>query len=94
MADVVRYCANRGDPRAGVAAHEVDLRDVLQRQDTVTFRAVIDEARLETGLDAREAAIVDVGFLLFAGGDFDIEVVDFLSINQCDAQLLFLSRVD
>jgi hypothetical protein len=31
-----------------------------------TFRAVIDEARFETGLDAREAAFVDVRFLLFA----------------------------
>ena len=32
----------------------------------MALRAEIDEARLETRLDARDAALVDVGFLLFA----------------------------
>jgi hypothetical protein len=49
-----------------LAALEIFLGDFLQRQEAVTFRAVIDEARFETRLDARDAALVDVSFLLFA----------------------------
>jgi hypothetical protein len=50
----------------GLAALEVLLGNFLQRQEAVTFGAVVDEARFETRLDAREAAFIDVRFLLFA----------------------------
>ena len=56
--------------------------------------AVVDEAGFERGLDARDSAFVDVGFLLFLGRDLDVKVVEFLAINQSDAQLLFLSCID
>jgi hypothetical protein len=49
-----------------LAALEVLLGDFFQRQEAVAFRAVIDEARFETRLDAREAAFINVRFLLFA----------------------------
>ena len=70
------------------------LRDFLQRQEAMALRAVVDEAGFEAGFDPGDAAFVDVGFFLFAGRYFDVEIVDFLSINQCDAQLLFLSCID
>src|SRR5690606_13736180 len=57
--------------RRGVGL-EVLLGDFLQRQKAVPLSAVIDEAGFETGLDARDAAFVDVRFFLFAGGDFDV----------------------
>jgi hypothetical protein len=50
------------------ALAEVILGDFLQRQEAVTLRAVIDEARFERGLDARDSSFVDVGFLLFLEG--------------------------
>ncbi len=56
--------------------------------------AVVDETGFERGLDAGDAAFVDVGFFLFAGGDFDAEVVEFLTIDQGDAQLFLLSCID
>ena len=80
--------------RPALAALEVLAGDFLQRQEAVTLRAVIDEAGFEARLDPRDAAFVDVGFFLFPGRYFDVEIVDSLSINQCDAQLLFLGCVD
>ncbi len=46
---------------------EVILGDFLQRQEAVACGAVVDEAGLERGLDARDSAFIDVGFFLFAG---------------------------
>jgi hypothetical protein len=43
-------------------------RDFLQWQEAVALGAVIDEAGLERGFDAGDTALVDVRFLLFAGG--------------------------
>lgn len=54
----------------------------------------IDEGGLETGLDTRNAATVDVGFFLFPSTGFDVEVVQALSIDECDAQLFGLCRID
>src|SRR5690349_17494014 len=53
------------------ALAEVILGDFFQRQEAVSLRTVIDEARFERGLDARDSSFVDVGFLLFFGGDLD-----------------------
>ena len=60
----------------------------------MALRAVIDEAGFERGLDARDPSFVDVGFFLFFGRDLDGKVVQFLTINQRDAQLLLLSCID
>src|SRR6185437_9529708 len=68
-------------------------RDFLQRQEAVARGAVVDEAGLEGGLDAGDTTLVDVRFLLFAGGNLDTEVEEFLSVNECDPQLLFLSCI-
>ncbi len=46
---------------------EVLARDFLQRQEAVALGAVIDEAGFERGLDAGDAGLVDIGFLLLAG---------------------------
>jgi hypothetical protein len=56
--------------------------------------AILDEASFQAGFDARDPTLVDVGFALFLGRYLDIQVVNLLTINQCDAQLLFLSCID
>src|SRR5581483_8151211 len=58
------------------------------------FGAVVDEASLERGLHARDAPLVDVGFLLFLGGNLDVEIVKALAIDNGHAQLFTLSCVD
>ena len=80
-------------PPCGLLA-EVFLGDFLQRQEAVALRAVIDEAGFERGLDAGDSAFIDVGFFLFPGGELDAQVVKFLTINQSDSQLFFLSCID
>ncbi len=54
---------------------EVAARDLLQGQEAVALRAVVDEGRFQARLDPGDGALVDVGLLLFASGAFDIEVI-------------------
>jgi hypothetical protein len=44
---------------------EIFLGDFLKRQEAVALRAVFDECRLETWLDAGNPAFIDIGFFLF-----------------------------
>ena len=76
------------------AGREVLAGDFLQRQEAVAFGAVFDEAGFQGGLDAGDAALVDVGLLLLPGRDLDVEVVERLAIHHGHAQLFRLSRID
>ena len=73
---------------------EVFARDFFQRQEAVPFGAEVDEGGFQAGFDAGDATFVDVGFLLLTSAGFDIQVVQFLAIYQCNAQLFGLSCVD
>jgi hypothetical protein len=44
---------------------EVLPRDLFQRQEAVALSALLDERRLETGLDAGDPAFIDIGLFLF-----------------------------
>ena len=80
--------------RFGRAFGEVFPGNFLERQETVAFRAELDEAGLETGLDARDSTFVDVGLLLFLGWNLDVEVDKILAIGDGNSQLFGLSCVD
>ncbi len=60
----------------------------------MAFGAKIDEGRFEAGFNPGDAAFVDVGFLLFAGAGFDVQVEKTLSVYQGDAQLFRVSCID
>jgi hypothetical protein len=60
----------------------------------VAVFAVVDEARFERGLDAGDDTLVDVAFALFAPGGFDVDVDQFLTIDDGDAQFFLLRRVE
>src|SRR6185437_8049353 len=68
--------------------------DFLERQETVALGAVIDETRLERRLDARDDALVDVALALFLGGGFDVEVDQFLTVDDRHPQFLRLGGVE
>src|SRR5690606_7301423 len=76
------------------AGLEVVARDFLQRQEAVALGAVFDEGRLEGRLEPRDAALVDVGLLLFAGRLFDVDVVQGLAVDDGHAQFFGLRGVD
>ena len=81
------------DAAARRVLEKILSRDFFQRQEAVALGAVIDEAGFERGLDAGDTTFIDVRFFLFAGRKFDREVVEFLTVNQCDAQFFLLGRV-
>jgi hypothetical protein len=53
----------------------------------VAIFAVADEAGFERRLDAGDHAFVDVGLALFASGGFDVDVDQFLTVDDGYAQL-------
>ena len=50
--------------------------------------AVVDEAGFQAGFDAGDDAFVDVAFALFATGSLDVEIDQFLTVDDCNAQVL------
>ena len=81
------------DLAAGIT-REIRAGDFLQWQEAVALGAVIHEGCFERRLDAGNPPLVDIGFLLFLGGGFDVEVVKALAVDHGNAQLFRLSCVD
>ena len=59
----------------------------------MAFVAVIDKRRFEAGLDAGDNSLIDIALALFFSGSFDIQVDEFLAIDDRDAQFFCVSRV-
>jgi hypothetical protein len=68
--------------------------DFLERQEAVAFRAVVDEAGFQGRLDAGDDGLVDVALALFLVGGFDVEIDQFLALDNGDAEFLRLRRVE
>ena len=79
---------------AGRLLDEVLASNFLEGQKTVAFGAEIDKGGFEGGFHAGDLAAIDIGFFLFPGTGFDVQVVQALSIHQGDTQLFGLGRVD
>ena len=73
---------------------EVLFGNFLQGQEAVALGAEIDKGSLKAGLNAGNAAFVNVGFFLLAGTGFDIEVEQTLAVDQGYAQLFGMSCID
>jgi hypothetical protein len=72
---------------------EVGAGNFLEWQEAVTFFAVVDEAGFERRLDAGNHAFVDIRLALFASGRFDVDIDQFLTVDDGYAQF-FLLPVD
>ena len=55
--------------------------------------AVFDETGFETGLDAGDDGFVDVALALLFTGGFNVQVNEFLTINNGDAEFFRLRRI-
>ncbi len=64
---------------------EVAAGHFLEGQETVTVFTVVDEASFEAGFDPGDDTFVDIAFALFAAGSLDVEVDEFLPIDDSDA---------
>ena len=76
------------------AVLEERASDFLERQEAMPLFAVIDEAGFERRLDAGNDTLVDVALALFAPGRLDVDVDQFLTIDDGDAQFFLLRRVE
>ncbi|EXI92278.1 MAG: hypothetical protein AW12_00687 [Candidatus Accumulibacter sp. BA-94] len=73
---------------------EVRARHFLERQKTVPFGSVVDKRRFQTGLDAGDDCFINVALFLLLVGRFDVQVNEFLTVDDGDTQLLGLCRVE
>ena len=55
---------------------------------------IVNKRRFETGLDAGDDSLVNIAFFLFLGGQFDVEVNEFLTIDNRDTEFLGLCRIE
>ncbi len=79
---------------AAAAAFHVLARDLLDRQEAVALRAVVDEARLEARLDAGDDGFVDVALALLLAGGFDVEIDELLAVDDGHPKLLGLGGIE
>ncbi len=60
----------------------------------MTVSAIIDECSFERRFYAGDDTFIDIAFALFFAGGFDIEIDEFLSIDDGDAQFFRLRRIE
>jgi len=72
---------------------EVGAGDFLEGQESVAVVTVIDKGGFEAGLDAGDDTLVDIALALFLAGGFDVEIDQFLTVDDGDAQLFSLRRI-
>ena len=73
---------------------EIAARDFLEGQKAVAIGAVVNKGRFEAGLDAGDDGFVDIALALFFGGRLDVDVDQFLTINNRDAEFFGLRRIE
>ena len=72
---------------------KVGAGNFLKWQEAMTLFTVIYKASFERWLNASNNTFVNVAFALFATGSFDININEFLTINDGNSQLFLLSCI-
>jgi hypothetical protein len=78
---------------ASTPGWKIGAGDFLEGKKAVSFRTVVDKRGLEAGLDAGDDGFVDIALFLFLGGRFNVQVNEFLTINNGNTEFLGLCRV-
>ena len=79
---------------AAVAIAQILPRDFLEGQEAVAIRAVVNKTSLEARLDAGDDGFIDVALALFLARGLDVEVDQFLAIDDPDPEFLRLGGVE
>ena len=82
--------AGLGDLDTGL---EVRPGDFLEREKAVPFFAVVDEGRFEAGFNPGDDPFVYIAFARLASGRLDIDIDQFLAIDDGNPQLFGMSGV-
>ena len=56
--------------------------------------AIVDKTSLERRLDTRDDGFINIAFALFASCDFDVDVDEFLPIDDGHAQFFCVRGID
>ena len=67
--------------------------DVLEWQKAMAFFTIIYKASFERRLNASNDTFVNIAFALFTTGSFDIDIDEFLTIDDGNSQLFLLSCI-
>src|SRR5574343_1101850 len=73
---------------------EIGAGDFLERQEAVAIGTVIDEAGFEGRFDPGDDPLVDVALALFLGGGLNVEINQFLTIDNGDTEFFRLCRIE
>ena len=60
----------------------------------MTIGAVVNEGGLKARFDSDYFALVNIGLSLFLSSSFDIKVIEALPVDQSNAKLFRLGRID
>ena len=66
----------------------------LERKKTMPIGTVIDEAGFERRFDAGDDTLVNIALALFLGGGFNVEINQFLTIDNGDTEFFRLCRIE
>ena len=75
------------------ALPKVGASNFFKGEKAVTLGAVVDKGGFEAGLDAGDDTLVDIALALLFGRGFDIEIDQFLAVDDGYAQLFSLRGV-
>src|SRR5699024_2264083 len=73
---------------------EIGAGDFLEGQEAVAVFAVVNETGFQAGLDAGDDTLVDIALALLAARGFDVEIDEFLPIDNGNAQLFLVRCVE
>ncbi len=76
------------------AGLEIGAGNFFEGQKAVPLGTVVDEAGFKAGFDTGDDALVDVALALFLGGRFNVEVNQFLAIDNGDTEFFGLCRIE
>src|SRR5574343_671613 len=76
------------------AGLEISAGNFLERQETVAIGTVINEAGFEGRFDPGDDPLVDVALALFLGGGLNVEINQFLTIDNGDTEFFRLCRIE
>ena len=68
--------------------------DLAERQEAVALAAVVDEGRLQRGLDPGDLGEVDVPFKLLLGRGLEVEILELVVVDHHHPGLLRVGGVD
>ena len=80
--------------RVRIRVPEIGAADFLEGEKAVPFRPIVDEAGFERRFDPGDDAFVDIALALLFGCRFDVEIDQFLTVDDRHPQFFGLGGIE